>query len=193
MIDDSPPLPRKGPTMEKQFREIILHTVVTALCCILLGLIVYQGSVFNRTHYAFQFVTFGIAGSLFFHTLRLANVKVALFVMAGLILIQIFINRSADFWLVVRDLLAGISLGSAIYLFFANYYTHKKVQGVMTPITLGALLAATNLAVTIVLVLINGVPILQSYPSILVNVMLGFLVGCGIGAGILVSARVVAH
>jgi hypothetical protein len=179
--------------MEKQFREIVLHSVVTAVCCILLGLIVYQGNVFGRTHYAFQFVSFGIAGSLFFHTLRLTSVKAALVVLAGLVLIQIGINRSSDFWLVLRDIFLGISLGAAIYLFFANYFAPDKVHGVMMPISLGALLAATDLVAAIALILLSGLPILQSYPSMLLNVMLGFLVGFGIGVGILVSLKVAVH
>jgi len=178
--------------MDRQFRQIILHSLVTCVCCIVLGLIIYQGSVFTRTHYAFQFVTFGIAGSLFFHTLRLTGVKPALFVLAGLILIQIVYNRSTDFWLVLRDILFGVSLASAIYLFFTKYYATNKVRGVLTPITLAALLAATNLVATMALLLLNRTPIVENFPTLFVNVMLGFLVGFGIGVGILVSTRALA-
>jgi hypothetical protein len=88
---------------------------------------------------------------------------------------------------VLRDILFGISLGSAIYLFYWNCYSKKKAGGVLTPITLGALLAATNLLVAIALVIINGLPVIPNIPSLLVNLTLGFLIGFGIGVGILVS------
>jgi hypothetical protein len=179
--------------MEKQFKQIIFHSLVTSGCCILLGLVIYQGRVFVRTHYAFQFIALGLAGGIFFHTLRVLGVRIGLFVLVGLVLIQIVYNRSADFWWVLRDFIFGVSLGSAIYLFFVNYNARQKVQGVMTPITLGGLLAATNLVATIALVLVNGAPVFQSFPSILVNVMLGFLIGFGIGGGILISMKVFAH
>jgi hypothetical protein len=177
--------------MEKRFKEIISNSLVTSLCCIAFGMIFYKGSVFTWTHYAFQFVSVGIAGSLFYHTLRLSTVKTALLVLAGLVFIEIAYDRSTNFWWVLRDILFGISLGSAIYLFYSNYYAQGKVRGVMIPVALGALLASTNLVVTIALLVLNGLPILPSYPTVLLNVMLGFLVGFGIGVGILVSLRVV--
>jgi hypothetical protein len=177
--------------MEKQFREILLHSLVTSACCVALGLIIYEWKVLSRTHYAFQFVAVGITGSLFFHTLRLANVRIALYVLAGLVAIQILYNRSTDTWWVVRDIFGGIALGSALYVFFRSYYAQEKVRGLMIPVTLSALLAATNLVVTIALLLLHGLPLVQNYPSMLVHVMLGSLIGFGMGVGILISPRVV--
>lgn len=179
--------------MQRHLREIILHLVVTSLCCFILGLFLYQGNVFNRTHYAFQFITSGIAGSLFFHTLRLTNVKVAVSALGVLIVMLIFYDRSFDFWWKLRDLLLGMSLGSAIYLFYSKFYAQNKAQGTMTPITLGALLAATNLIAMFTLVLFGAASLRDSTSGILVNVMLGFFIGFGIGVGILVSPRPVAR
>jgi hypothetical protein len=157
------------------------------------GLFLYQGNVFNRTHYAFQFITSGIAGSLFFHTLRLTNVKVAISALGTLIVMLIVYDRSFDFWWKFRDFLLGVSLGSAIYFFFSNFYMRNKAQGMMTPITLGALLAATNLIAMFALVLFGSSPLRDSTPGILVNVMVGFFIGFGIGVGILVSPRPVTR
>jgi hypothetical protein len=179
--------------MQKHLREIVLHLLVTSACCIILGMFLYQGNVFSRTHYAFQFLTSGIAGSMFFHTLRLTNAKTAVLALGVLIVMLIVYDRSFDIWWKLRDLLLGVSLGSAIYLFNSNFYTRNKARGVMTPLTLGALLAATNLIAMFALVLFGASSLRDSTSGILVNVVLGFFVGFGIGVGILVSRSPVAR
>jgi hypothetical protein len=177
--------------MDKRLREILVGSIMSAVCCLLIGLLFFQENALDRTHYAFQLLSNGIIGGLFFYTLRVAKIKVAVVLLVFLLIVQIAVARSTGFWLILRDILLVSALGSAIYLFFDRYYAKQKAHSMLNPLILGGLLAATNLVATIILVLINGLPIFQAVPSATLNVALGFLSGFGIGLGILISDRAI--
>jgi hypothetical protein len=177
--------------MESRTRYIVTYTICCALCSIAVGVIFFQGHVFVRTHYAFQFIANGIIGGIFYSFLRFANGRDALASLFALFVLQFLLTRPDDIWIVVRDIGFITALGSALYLFVVNYSKRGKGDGFRTPLVLSGLLGACNLLVSVVLVLLGTHSLLAYYPILVLNTLIGILSGAGIGAGILLAQKVI--
>jgi hypothetical protein len=176
--------------MANRLQRIFVYSLVSSVCSIVIGAVFYQESVFLRTHYAFQFVTSGILGSVFLSMLRFANAKDATATLLGLFVCQFLVTRPSGMWFIFRDVAFVAALGSSLYLFFVSYFKKGRGEGLLTPVLIGALLGACNLLASVVLILVGGRSLTENVPVMLVNVILGMLIGIGIGTGVLLSDRI---
>jgi hypothetical protein len=176
--------------MDNRFQRIVIYSLISCVCSVLVGLIFYQGDVFLRTHYAFQFITAGIIGSVFFNLLRFGRMRDAMAGLFTMLIIQLLITRSSTIVFLVRDIVYVAAIGVAIYLFYANYFKQGRGGGLLTPVLIGMLLGGTNLVAIMILLVVSGHPMMTNVGSMLLTVILGILIGFGIGTGILISDKV---
>lgn len=88
------------------------------------------------------------------------------------------------------DIGAFLSILSAVSLFYYRFYKDRKGKRLLNPLLLGLILAATNLVCMGLVGVIIGYASTMTIPDYLrlqfIVVEYGFLLGLGIGAGILV-------
>ncbi len=178
--------------MENRLQRIFTYSLISSMCSILVGIVFYQEHVFVRTHYAFQFITVGLIGSVFFSILRFGNVRDAFAGLFALFIIQFLITRSSSAMFILRDIGFIVAVGTSIYLFFVSYFKKGKGGGILAPVIIGALLGACNLIVTFILLLVGRHSLIDNFPALVLNAVIGILIGLGIGTGILISDKVMS-
>ena len=130
-------------------------------------------------------------GSVFFSILRFGNARDAFAGLFALFIIQFLITRTSSAMFILRDIGFIVAVGTSIYLFFVSYFKKGKGGGILAPVIIGALLGACNLIVTFLLLLVGRHSLVDNFPALVLNAVIGILIGLGIGIGILISDKVV--
>lgn len=177
-------------TDQKRFFDLFVHVVTGTLCCVIVGLVFYQAQVFSPYHPAFQFVEIGLVGTLLFFCLRDLSWRTAL----ALLLLAFVVNnglvtnhfrKGTYAW----DIGAFLSILLAVSLFYYRFFKNRNQKNLLNPLVLGLFLAATNLvcmgATGVIIGYASTMTILDYLRMLFTVVQYGFLVGLGIGVGIL--------
>jgi len=168
---------------------VLGRSLVSITCCFIVGLIVFQGSVFNSFFWRSQLIMFGIIGSVFFYTLRI-NRRNAFAVMLVLYVLKFgLIFRQTQPTMLLRDFVFFATLAAALYIFFVSFYTKTVRYRNLQPLVLATIFAIAFPIATLVLGLLDEAlfqPLTYSLTEgMLLNAKYEFLVGLGIGLGIL--------
>ena len=168
---------------------VIGRSLVSIACCFAVGLIVFQSRVFHPYFWTSQLIMFGIAGSLFFYTLRI-NRRNAFAVLLVLFVVTFgLFFRDLRMVMILRDLLFYATLAATLYAFFVGFYTKTVRYRNLQPLVLATLFAITFSIATLVLGLLDESffrPVVPNlFEAILTNAKYEFLVGLGIGLGVL--------
>ncbi|HTY39370.1 MAG TPA: hypothetical protein VMH23_19795 [Bacteroidota bacterium] len=168
---------------------ILGKSLVSFVCCFIVGLVIFQGGVFHPQFWQSQIVMFSIAGSIFFYTLRVSRrnafaVLLVLFVVSfGLLFRQNGLLRLAG------DFLFFAALASALYGFFELFYTktvtHRNLQPLVLATMFAILFAFATVLVSLLYSAVGHKVTTSIFDSALANAKYEFLVGLGIGIGIL--------
>lgn len=182
----------------KPFAGIVLRSCIALACCVALGMVFYGWHILQSTNHAFAFVMYGIMGSVFFFALRYTNRTTALALLFAMFIIQGgLVTRSLTNSFILRDIVFITTLGIAIYLFWANYYSRRSGIVFLHPVVLGALLAALNLLGMTLLRYIERIAPDSNLPEFLFwifpVVSADFLIGFGIGLGIVAGDYLESH
>jgi hypothetical protein len=165
--------------------------LIAALCCVVVGAVVFQGAVVNYSSSHFVFVVFGAVGSIFFFALRETTLRNALALLALLFaLFVVVITRSLFQGEILRDALFFIPVPLSVFLFYRWIYT-KRPKKILNPLVLAALVTSVTLVVRILHTATTGFPENVASPPFLLGVLsdllTAFLLGLGIGVGIEVT------
>lgn len=170
--------------------DVVGKSLVAILCCLILGFILYQWRLFNLYTPSAQIVLYGVIGSLFFFTLRISRrnsfaVLLVLFVIhLGLLLNQL---RFAS---IAQQSVFYAAVASALYVFFAVFYRRAITYRSLYPLVLATLFAMTFFLATGILFLyqlaVPTYPSQQILQALEINVTNGFVIGLGIGLGVLI-------
>jgi hypothetical protein len=173
-------------TTERMVKEIAFRTFISVVCCTLFGYLSWKGSVFYRFHTAFQYISYGTIGALFFYTLRI-NLKNA--ILTGLIAALIFsvlVTRAHGLGS-LRDLFAVIASISALYFYSSNFYCQTRTPKFAEPLLVAVLFMLVNVVALVLLVALSGfrqpITLLWLYEV----AKQYFLTGLGIGIGIILT------
>jgi hypothetical protein len=166
--------------------------LIAAPVCLLAGVAVYGFNVFDIHRAAFQFVSTGILGSLFFFTLRQTGIRHALLVLLLFFIIMTgLLTRGYRHGMLFRDALYVAAVGVALYLFSSRIYRKEDARRWLHPIILGALMGALMMFTMLLLALIIHLPGPMSWPALFEQlwpvVVMNFVVGLGLGTGIVLS------
>lgn len=168
---------------------VLGRSLVSIVCCFVVGLIVFQGRVFNPYFWTSQLIMFGIIGSVFFYTLRI-NRRNAFAVLLVLFVVQFgLLLRHIQLAMLLRDVIYFSTLATALYIFFVSFYTKTVRYRNLQPLVLATLFAIAFTIATLALALLDFVMFhsLRSnlFYAIETNAKYEFLVGLGIGLGVL--------
>jgi hypothetical protein len=173
-------------------RSILQKSLVTALVGLLAGIIIYGLPVFDIHRTTFQFVSTGILGSLFFFTLRQAGMRHALLVLFLFYVIMTgLLTNGYRHGMLLRDAVYVAAVGITLFLFSSRIYRKDQPHQWISPIILGALMGAVMLVATLLLALGRQLPgdvrLINVFRGIGPVVVMNFIIGLGLGTGIIVS------
>jgi hypothetical protein len=168
---------------------VLGRSLVSITCCLVVGLIVFQGRLFNSFFWTSQLLMFAIIGSVFFYSLRI-NRRNAFAVMLVMFVIQFGLILGRFQWIMfLRDFVFFATLAAALYIFFISFYTNSVRYRNLQPLVLATIFAIAFSIATLVLGLLDAAlfhPLRYSLAeAMLLNAKYEFLVGLGIGLGIL--------
>ena len=171
----------------KSLADITIKTFISLLCCMVIGYIFYHSQIFNRHAGTFSFLIYGFIGSLFFYLLRV-KINDAL---AALVVLYImnsaFITHATRLAYLLRDFVMIGAFSSAIYIFYQYFYSKSQKDRWLEPLILSAVVATFSLIATFVLVIAHKAVSIVTLYWIYSIAKLYFLIGLGLGVGILVS------
>jgi hypothetical protein len=168
--------------------DIVGDSIVGVISCLFIGFVFHGWQIFNSANPAFEFLIAGVLGSLFFFTLKV-RVRDAF----ALLVVLFFLNSSlitksfaSSFFF--RDLLFFAAVSCSVYVYFVYFYRSKKQERRIGPLILSTLFSLSFLVALILLHGIHGVPFsTEDIRFVIIPVVKdGFLIGLGIGIGILI-------
>jgi hypothetical protein len=174
--------------------DVVNRSVVTVLCCLVVGFIFCQWRIFDPRDPAFQFVTFSVLGSMFFFTLRV-NARNSLAVLLVFFMIHSgLVTHALQHSTLLRDFLFFAAVAGAVSLFFVVFDRPGELSRPIDPLVLATLFALTYFVATVILHAEEGFlskVIVFNYVTdmILPLMTYGFLTGFGIGIGIFITDR----
>ena len=176
---------------------VLGRSLVSIVGCFVVGLIVFQWRVFHPYFWTSQLIMFGIVGSVFFYTLRI-NRRNAFAVLLVLFVVQFgLLFRDLRPIMLLRDFIFFATLAAALYIFFIGFYTKTVRYRHLQPLVLATLFAIAFSIATLMLGLLDETffhPLASSLSeAILTNAKYEFLVGLGIGIGILLLDNGYVH
>ncbi|HEY6952909.1 MAG TPA: hypothetical protein VI758_10910 [Bacteroidota bacterium] len=166
--------------------KVIVNSVVAIVACLLVGIAFHGWSVFNPQSAAFEFVLFGSLGSLFFFSLK-ANRRQSFAVLLVLFFIQSsLITKSYFSVYLLRDAVFFLAVSGATYLFFIYFHRPALRDKWLEPLILAVVFALSFFIALVALHVFRGIFLsLEQLRFVIIPVMEnGFLIGLGIGLGI---------
>lgn len=176
---------------------VLGRSLVSIACCFVVGLIVFQGRVFHPYFWTSQLIMFAIIGSVFFYTLRI-NRRNAFAVLLVLFVVQFgLLFRDLRPVMLMRNFIFFATLAAVLYIFFIGFYTKTVKYRNLQPLVLATLFAIAFSIATLILGLLDETflrPLVSSlFEAIITNAKYEFLVGLGIGLGILLLDNGYVH
>jgi hypothetical protein len=167
--------------------EVVVRSFISLICCMVIGYIFYKSQIFNRHAGAFSILVYGLIGSIFFYTMRIdiRNAFAALLVL--FVIDSAFITHATRFSYLLRDLFCIGALSAAIYTFYQYFYSKSQNERWLEPLILSALVAAFTLVATLILIVISRGLNVVTFQWIYYIAKLYFLIGLGIGIGIILT------
>jgi hypothetical protein len=167
--------------------RILFNSGIAVICTLLLGLLFTGWDVFIYRNTTYEFVACGILGSTFFFSLG-ESVADSLALLFLLFVAQcVLITKSFRSTFFAHDIAFFILVSVAIYFHFTYIHKPRRLNKILEPLVLAALMALAFLAALFSLHLMHGVVLsLEQLKDVILPVMQnGFLIGFGIGLGIL--------
>ncbi|MBK8944078.1 MAG: hypothetical protein IPM32_02300 [Ignavibacteriae bacterium] len=165
--------------------KIIVLTLLGTLGSILVGFLFVGNLIFVSSHSAFQFITMGFAGSLFFSLLEFTSKKEQLFGIAIIIILDItfILGKYISFSSIIRDLFYLLSLLLSIKLYQQFIRQNSKLTLYLRSFALAIFYAINNIIAAIIVYTINAKLEFPPIDFLIAMGKIGLLVGFGIGIG----------
>ncbi len=179
--------------LQQRLRLILQWSIVTVACSILIGLIFYQGAVFNIHSHTFVFVADAALGALFFFTLRFAGWRDALVALAVLYLLYLGpLTHAFQYGYTLTYSIFFATTPLAVLVYFISFYEPRRVAVLWHPLLVGGLCAGTMILARILIVAIGKEPWYGSWlefpRAVFSEDWMALLQGVGMGTGFALSA-----
>jgi hypothetical protein len=170
---------------DKKFR-LVLHIIIPAACCIVLGFIAFGGMIFERHMTMFQIIISGILASLFLAVLKFTSMKNSLAIIFVVILFEeVFITKPAGMDYIIRDAAYLGSLVISVLIFYKQIY--KKAAPSLYPLFSVITFAVVYAVCLTIFLLYKSLEYGSSLGSDLFylpfQILIYSIIGLGIGAG----------
>jgi hypothetical protein len=167
--------------------EVVVRSFVSFVCCMVIGYIFYRSRIFNRHIGTFSIPVYGLIGSIFFYSLRVNTKNAFAALLVLFVMNSAFVTHATKLEYILRDFLSIGGLTAAIYIFHKYFYDKSSKERWLEPLVLSALVAAFMLAAIFISVIVNKVLNVVTLQWIYYIAKLYFLIGLGIGVGILLT------
>jgi hypothetical protein len=176
-------------------QQILLHCIIPILSSTVIGFLFYRWHVFNPHYAGFQFITSAAVASVFYYSLVYLRRRDAFAVLLILFLLLLLVTRSTRSMYVLRDLLHTGGIATAVLLYDRLLRSNPSLKGQYFGLVLSGILGVcTIVAWSIQLFLVEFVFVKHQSidPTRLISLaaFYGFLVGLGVGVGIVINRRV---
>jgi hypothetical protein len=176
-------------------QQIVLHSILPVICSSLIGFLFYRWRVFSPYSPAFQFVQVAAVASIFFYSLVYARTRNAYAVLLILFLLTLLITRSTRPMWILRDLVETGGIAAAVLLYARLVRTNSVLQHQYFGLMFSGIFGLCNtIAWSLQLFFVQYIfskhqPVnLISFISMAASY--GFLIGLGVGVGIVINRRV---
>lgn len=163
----------------KVLYTVVMFTFTGTLTSVLIGITFFGLEVFQPQSPFFQFLVYGIIGSISFILFKLNRYRDALFILSLLFLFEIL-------WLgskfPITHLLYYLSITSGLFIFYKYFFVQTQTIKYARPLILASILALLFVVVFFALKLIYAPGSGKLLPF--KNMPVGFLIGIGLGIGI---------
>jgi len=164
--------------MKFNLKLTILFIVFGTLICIAAGLIVFGKLIFSPKSPLFQFISYGVAGSVTFALLQSKRYYETLIINILLFFATYWLTGAQFF---ITHLLYYLSIVIAMYVYSKFVFIKFSQIKAIKPIIAGILLSILFLLITLILAFVYSVEAGQYSPFI--NMPVGFLIGFGLATG----------
>ncbi|GEM_PF-1308305 len=162
---------------KKLFLSIFSFILFGTACSILIGLLIFGTDIFNVRSPFFQFITFGMIGSVSFALFRFRRFRDSAY-MNLLLFFLFYLAWGRHHVLTLVFYFSAMIFSAYVY---AIWLYARVVFKLARPFILGVLLSSVFLVVTIILMLIYYSGRIPFFPF--KNIPLGFLMGFGMAVG----------
>ena len=176
-------------------QQILFHSVIPIACSTAIGFLFYRWNVFNPHYPTFQFVESAALASIFYYSLTYLRLRNAFAALLVLFLLELLVTRSTRPMYVLRDLLHTGGIATAVILYYRQLRSNSGLKGQYFGLVLSGILGVcTIVAWSIQLFLVEFVFIKHQSIDLTRFISLaafyGFLVGLGVGVGIVINRRI---
>jgi len=176
--------------LASNYRDLCVETIVSAIACVLVGVIAYGYGVFSVYNHKFVFVADGLTGAFAFYSLRrLRGRDVLLFLSIAFLLQVTLLTKTIGTLRIVMEFVFFVPVPLASAVLFWSYRKHLNEVKIYDPLILGAFCAA--LISVARAIYYAAVPIMSGVPGwpptvpfSLAETVESFLIGFGIGFGL---------
>ncbi len=168
--------------MDINFKLLYSLILFGTFTCVLLGLIFFGFIVFNIRSPFFQFISFGIVGSVSFSLFQLNRFREAMAINT-LLFIILFLASGSEYFL--THILYFVAVIFSVYIYSIWIFQKLQSQKYLRPLILSSLFSIIFVIVTLILTFIFYSETTKILPFS--NMPIGFLIGFGLGIGFEVS------
>jgi hypothetical protein len=179
-------------------RRVVIPAAVSYVCVLVIGFALHGARIFNSLTPAFAFVVYGLVFSAFLFFYRYQERNAFALLLALYLFNEVAVNHAVGYGLFGRDLIY-FSLLMVASVFYVRFFDRSRAWNhYLAPLVLGFLFFVAIFAGLIILYFwwrlnrsLSFVEYLKA--SMAVYVPSVFLVGVGIGIGVLLDGRGVIH
>jgi hypothetical protein len=176
-------------------QQILLHSLIPIACSALIGFVFYRWKVFNPHYPAFQFVESAALASAFFYALAYTRKRNAFAALLILFLLVLLDSRSTRMMYVLRDFFYTAGIAGAVLLYIRQLRTNPSLRGQYFGLVFSGILGVcTIVAWSAQLFLVEFAFVRHQSIDILTFISMaafyGFLVGLGVGLGVVINRKI---
>lgn len=166
--------------------EIALITLFGLLGSMLIGFIFFTTNIFNPHFTSFQFMSFGLFGSLFYCMFEFKNTKeqILLFLIVFILNIIIFTGKAISLAYLVGGFFFLAALFLAVKFYFQFLKRNSTLKYYLRCLALAFMYGITNSICGFLAFIINTKGNFPSVEYLIMIARFGVLIGAGIGLGI---------
>jgi hypothetical protein len=169
--------------------DIVCKSLVSVCFCLILGVALYQSFLFSVSYSSFQIVLYGIIGSLFFFSLQI-NVRNSFALLLAMFVLQCgLLSRPSHWQWLIREATFTAAVAGSLYVYYNSFYRRTAQLRTIHPLVLGTIFVLAFSLATVIVGLMEWQAISflgrRLCSAVQVNAVNGFVIGLGIGLGIL--------
>jgi hypothetical protein len=172
--------------MKSNIKSFLLIFFLGAFFCILGGYVLFGNHIFEIGSPLFQFVSFGIIGSLAFYLFYTRKFYIAGAALFALFVGLYYMNGQQH---LISHSFYFITFIISVFIYTVVIFDHLKLAWYIRPIILSAMISLFFVSNTFLLFVIYQIKVNSS--AVFKNMWMGSLVGLGLGIGLEVANRII--